>query len=105
MLEKIELPESALVYLYNLLVPEVQRHVDEDKLQPDMALLLDETTTALERVTGEVAWFTCTKEECDHRPFQVTRDQLLDAEGVVTCEYCGQLCLRVPEQKLQPSLM
>lgn len=101
----LELGLSALICLYNLLVPEIQKHVDEDQLQPDLVTLLDETNKALGPLTGETAWFVCPVPDCDHRPFMLTPRQLADAEGVISCDVCGRLCHRVSEEKPQRSLL
>jgi hypothetical protein len=104
MLAKLELRLPELIHLYNLLVPEVQKFVDAGQLQPELVTLLDQTNAALDQLTGEVSWFVCVKEGCDHRPFYLKASELSDAEGVISCEVCDRLCHRVQAEALQQPL-
>ncbi|MCQ3980734.1 MAG: hypothetical protein DPW09_45620 [Anaerolineae bacterium] len=74
MLGKVELRVGVLVYLYNLLVP-------------------------------EMAKFVCRKEGCDPRPYSISPVDLDQAEGVIACDVCGELCYRVLEDHLQRPLL
>jgi hypothetical protein len=104
MLLKIEAREPTLIYLYNLLVPQVQANLERDVPPAELTNLLAVTNEALESVSGGVIWFTCATESCDPRPFQITPEQLGDAGGVISCEYCGELCYRVGPEDLQKPL-
>lgn len=105
MMLKIEMHHTTLIYLYNLLVPQVQASLERDVPPAELTNLLTVTNEALESVSGGVIWFTCVKEGCDSRPFKMTPQELNDAEGVISCEYCGELCHRVPEEALQKRFM
>lgn len=105
MMDKIELNEAQLIRLYNLLLPKIQQYIDNEQLQPDLAIILGEVNAALQRLSGEATWFACSGEDCDQRPFRLTAAELADAEGVICCEYCGRLCRRVPEEALQRSFL
>jgi hypothetical protein len=102
MLTNLELKQKPLVYLYNLLVADLQ--LKKEAAPDELNILIAGVVEALAALSGESAWFTCTGDGCDNRPFRLTAGELADAEGVVECEICSRLCERVLEEDLQQSL-
>ncbi|MCL4303108.1 MAG: hypothetical protein KJ077_45910 [Anaerolineae bacterium] len=111
MLLKIEAREPTLIYLYNLLVGELNKPIPppdaprDTRRGAELTNLLAVTDEALSGALGDSQWFACVKEGCDHRPFVVTRGQVEDAEKVISCDVCGELCHRIPEESLQKRLV
>ncbi|MBE7474284.1 MAG: hypothetical protein HS114_34575 [Anaerolineales bacterium] len=97
-----------LIYLYNLLVPEITKwpaEASKPKQPPvELKTLLHKTNEAL-ATFGPGSWFYCRKEGCDHRPYYLKHSELADAEGVIACEVCGELCYRVSEEALQRTFL
>ncbi|MCK6625564.1 MAG: hypothetical protein L6R45_10360 [Anaerolineae bacterium] len=90
-----------LIYLYNLLVPEMSK----PKQPPaELRTLLHKTNEALASF-GPGSWFSCRKPGCDWRPFYLKTSELTGAEGVISCDVCGELCYRAPEEALQHTFL
>lgn len=62
-------------------------------------LLRDIADGKLAVMPGDVAtgnaWLKCTDPNCDSRPFQVERIDLVKAGGWIGCEHCGKPCIEV----------
>jgi hypothetical protein len=97
----IELTAPQLVLLYNLLISHITLFIDRDVPDPDAATLLDQTNQALEKLIGESTWFVCVKEGCDARPYRLTVSELEAADGIISCDVCGELCHRVLKESKQ----